>query len=77
MSKIARILGKDDDASQFDKLANEIRASFNQKFFKAETGQYSTGSQAANAIPYAMNIVQPEHRASVFNAHRGRSEKSR
>ncbi|MGD0517486.1 MAG: family 78 glycoside hydrolase catalytic domain [Thermoguttaceae bacterium] len=67
MSKIAKVLGKDDDASRFAKLADEIRTTFNQKFFKAETGQYSTGSQAANAIPYAMNIVDAEHRSSVFN----------
>jgi len=66
MSRIAAILGKDEDASKFETLADSIRASFNQKFFNWNTGQYSTGSQASNAIPFVMNIVEPENRESVF-----------
>jgi len=61
------LLGKTEDAVEFTREAEAIRASFNHTFFKPETGQYSTGSQAGNAIPYVMQIVDPEHRASVFN----------
>ena len=67
LSKIAKVLGKDDDASQFASQAKAIRTSFNQHFFKPDSGLYSTGSQASDAIPYAMNMVEPEHRAAVFN----------
>jgi hypothetical protein len=67
LSRIAKILGKDEDAAQFAGLAEAIRAAFNQKFFKLETGLYSTGSQASDAIPYVMNIAEPEHRESVFD----------
>ncbi|MGD0766969.1 MAG: family 78 glycoside hydrolase catalytic domain [Tepidisphaeraceae bacterium] len=67
MSKIAGILGRDGDASQFAKVADDIRASFNRTFFRPETGLYSTGSQAANAIPYVMNIVEPGQRSPVFS----------
>jgi hypothetical protein len=67
LSKIARVLGKDDDASQYASLADAIRASFNQAFFKPDTGLYSTGSEASNAIPYVMNMVDPEYRSSVFD----------
>jgi hypothetical protein len=67
LSKIAKVLGKDGDASQYASEAEAIRASFNQAFFKPDTGQYSTGSQASNAIPYVMNIVETEHRSSVLN----------
>jgi alpha-L-rhamnosidase len=48
-------------------LADAIRASFNQAFFKPETGQYSTGSEGSNAVPYVMNIVEPQNRSSVLN----------
>jgi hypothetical protein len=67
LSKIARVLGKDDDASQYASVADAIRASFNQAFFKPDTGLYSTGSEASNAIPYVMNMVDPEYRSSVFD----------
>ena len=66
-SEIARILGKNDDAKEYSELANDIRTSFNQKFFKADTGQYSTGSEGSNAVPYVIGIVEPEHRESVLN----------
>jgi len=66
MSKIATVLGKNDDSSKFATLADIIRSSFNQKFFNRTTGQYSTGSQASNAIPFVMNIVEPDNRDSVF-----------
>ena len=67
MSKIAGVLGKEDDAAQYASLATDIRNSFNQTFFKPDTGLYSTGSEGSNAIPYVMNMVDPEHRSSVFN----------
>jgi hypothetical protein len=67
LSKIAKILGKDDDATQFAGEADAIRSAFNAKFFNPDTGQYSTGSQGSNAVPYVMNIVEPEHRDSVIN----------
>ena len=68
MGRIATILGKDGDARQFAALAEDIRKSFNQKFFVPDKGWYSTGSQASNCIPYAMGMVDPENRAAVFQA---------
>ncbi len=68
MGRIATILGKDGDARQFAALAEDIRRSFNQKFFRSDKGWYSTGSQASNCIPCAMGMVDPENRAAVFQA---------
>ena len=50
LSKIAKVLGKDDDARRFAKRAEGIRAAFNAQFFDAATGQYAGGSQGSNTL---------------------------
>ena len=68
MAKIAALLGKKNESVQYAKQADEIRAAFNRKFFNSATGNYSTGSQGANAIPYEMGIVEPQYRSALFKA---------
>lgn len=68
LSRTAALLGKANDARQYEQLASQIRASFNRKFFNPSTGQYATGSQCANSIPLVMNLVESEHRAVVLEA---------
>ena len=68
LAQTAAILGKTDEATKFATRANEIRAAFNRAFFNPTNGSYSTGSQCANAIPLAMNLVEPAHRAAVLDA---------
>ncbi|MFZ0034788.1 MAG: glycoside hydrolase family 78 protein [Sedimentisphaerales bacterium] len=68
LAQTADMLGKTNDAKQFQTLAEQIRDAFNRKFFDPNTGQYFTGSQTANAIPLVMNLVQPENRDNVLNA---------
>jgi alpha-L-rhamnosidase len=65
MAQAADLLGKTEDAKQFLQQADSIRASFNKKFFKPETGAYSTGSQTANAMPLFLGIVEPQHRKKL------------
>jgi hypothetical protein len=66
MSEAASMLGKPDDAATYKQLAARILAAFNQKFFDAVTDNYATGSQASNAVPLALNMVDPSARASVL-----------
>jgi alpha-L-rhamnosidase len=68
LARTAELLGKPDEAKQFDELAEQIRAAFNENFFNPTNGQYSTGSQCANAIPLVMNLVDATNRATVLNA---------
>jgi hypothetical protein len=68
VSQAAGLLGKDDDARHFARLAAEIRSAFNREFFDETRGSYATGSQCANAIPLVMNLVEERHRASVLEA---------
>lgn len=65
LSKIAKVLGKDDDARRFAKRAEGIRAAFNAQFFDAATGQYAGGSQGSNTLALFLDLVPPEHRSRV------------
>jgi hypothetical protein len=68
LARTAQLLGKPGEASQFDALAAQIRATFNRKFYNPQTGQYATGSQCANSIPLVMDIVESTNRAAVLDA---------
>jgi alpha-L-rhamnosidase len=66
LQKIAKMLAKPDDAIKYQKLAEEVKASFNKTFFNPNTKQYATGSQAANAMAIYMKLVAPEHKQAVI-----------
>ncbi len=60
LEQVARLLGKSEDAAAWASLAEKVRQAFNRTFYKAETRQYATGSQAANAMAVAFGLAQPE-----------------
>jgi alpha-L-rhamnosidase len=66
MGKIARLLSKPADAARFDKLAAAIRKSFNNTFYNAQTKQYATGSQTANAMAVYCGLVEPQNKEAVI-----------
>lgn len=67
LAKVAKLLDRRDDATRFLQQAELIRGAFNAKFFNADTHQYATGSQCANAIALVMGlVVDPSHRAAVL-----------
>jgi hypothetical protein len=66
LSKIAEVLGRTEDAKDYAARADRIRASYNRHFFNRDKGDYSTGSQCANALPLVFDIVEPVDRARVF-----------
>jgi len=68
LARTAELLGKPDEARQFDGLAEQIRVAFNEKFVNPTNGQYATGSQCANALPLVMNLVDPTNRATLLDA---------
>ncbi len=65
LEKIATVLGKKADALTYSDLAVEVRKSFNNKFFDAQTKQYATGSQAANAMAVYMGLVNDADKNDV------------
>jgi hypothetical protein len=68
LAQTAALLGKPDEAQQFEIRTAEIRAAFNEQFYDATNRLYATGSQTANAIPLVMNLCDPTNRAAVLDA---------
>ena len=65
ISRIARILGKSNDAEKYLQLAGKIKDAFNKHFFNEDTSQYATGSQASNAFPLFLDIVPEDKKEAV------------
>lgn len=67
LSKTARLLGKQQDAVEYDALAAKVKQAFNDTFFNKATAQYATGSQTANAMAVYMNLVEPQYKDAVVD----------
>lgn len=67
MIKAAELLGKHEDASRFRLLAQNVRESFNRKYFDPATNDYGTGSQTSNAFPLFLGMVPYEKRQAVID----------
>ena len=68
LGRAAALLGKTQDAQRYAALAEKIRDAFNSNFYNPTNGNYSTGSQCANAIPLVMGLCEPTNRAAVLDA---------
>lgn len=61
MSKMAGVLGKNQDEVKYAQLADDINQAFQQKFWDDTVQTYGSGSQTSNAFPLYVGIV-PENR---------------
>jgi hypothetical protein len=66
LARAARMKGNKQDEIHFSQLAEEVRQAFNQRFFNQDKAYYGTGSQASNAIPLYLNMVDEAHRGKVL-----------
>lgn len=66
VSRIAMLLGKQDEAAKYQQLAEEIRTRFNRRFFTPQTGLYAEDSQTAQALPLWLGIVPEGNRGLVL-----------
>ncbi|MEN8230281.1 MAG: alpha-L-rhamnosidase N-terminal domain-containing protein [Bacteroidota bacterium] len=67
MEHWAAILEKADDASNYSKLAANIKNAFNAKYFNKQTHNYGS-QQTANTVPLHHGMVPKGEENSVFNA---------
>ncbi|MFC5406093.1 family 78 glycoside hydrolase catalytic domain [Cohnella soli] len=67
MSRIARVLGREDDSHSFVDLAARIQESFIAEFHDPIGGHYGTGSQTSNAMPLALGLVPKRLEAAVLD----------
>ena len=67
VSKIARLLGKTEEARKYGDLALRIRDAFNREFFDAEKGIYRPGTQTAMSCALYHGLVPPADYQKVLN----------
>jgi len=66
MATFAMQIGRAADAKSFRAQAAQILSAFQREYFQADKRVYATGSQTANAMPFALGMVAPEQRGSVW-----------
>ena len=62
----AGLLGKADDARQYDELAAGIKKAFNATFYKPDTGLYDNGSQTSLSCALYQGLVEPQNKERVL-----------
>jgi hypothetical protein len=66
LANVARLLHHMDDGDKYANEAGEVKTAFNARFFHADTNQYDTGSQTANAMPLVVGLVPGDRRTAVL-----------
>ncbi|MBN2292519.1 MAG: family 78 glycoside hydrolase catalytic domain [Pirellulales bacterium] len=66
LAQAARILGKTDDANDYDRLAKKIRDALNEKWLDTTRRCYAAGSQTSNIFALAMGVVPEADREGVL-----------
>lgn len=66
VARAAKLLGKSQDAEKYGRLAQEIKASFNEHFLNAATGLYAKDSQTSQALPLYLGMVPGTKRQLVL-----------
>jgi len=60
VTRMAKLLGRFDDAKTFEILAQDIRKAFNREFFDVKNARYADGSITSNALPLYLGLVPPK-----------------
>jgi hypothetical protein len=68
MTSVAKLLGKMQDATIYEKLAKDVRKAFNNIFFDKQQMKYDSASQTANAMALYMGLVEPQYKQAVTDA---------
>lgn len=66
LARSAQLLGNQPDAEHYAALAETVRDALRQSLYHADTHQYATGSQTANAMPLALGLVAADQQAAVL-----------
>ncbi len=67
LAKIATVLGKSDEAAQFEQKAEAVRQAFNQKFFNPGNHTYGRGAQGSMCLPLVLDLAEPTNRAAILD----------
>jgi len=67
MSRFATILERPTEARRYAAEAEAMRAAFERKYFNAQLGYYSNGTQTSTVLPLAFGITPPANQQRVFD----------
>ncbi len=68
MARVARVLGKTDDAARLDAEAPAIAKAFDEKLYDPATGRYGLGTQACQAFALYLGLAPESHRQPALEA---------
>ncbi|GAB4133340.1 MAG: hypothetical protein Kow0040_15490 [Thermogutta sp.] len=66
MARYARVLGRPEDASRFDALADRLERAFNRRFLAPQRDHYDNGSQTSSVLPLAFGLAPEADRPAIF-----------
>ncbi|MHC4743198.1 MAG: family 78 glycoside hydrolase catalytic domain, partial [Planctomycetota bacterium] len=66
LSRLARILGKEDEAGEYERLAENIRKAYIENFLASGTGVVGSGIQSAQAFALFLNMLPADERPAVL-----------
>jgi alpha-L-rhamnosidase len=66
MARYAKLVGKPQDATEFEALAVTVHDAFQKAYFKPADGIYSNGTQTSSILPLAFNMPEEQERRRVF-----------
>lgn len=66
MKEFAELLGKTQDAEEFEMQAQRTCDAFNARFFNEQTRYYDNNTITANLLPLRFGMVPEQYRADVF-----------
>ena len=64
---LAKVLGKEEDAQKYGRLAREIREKFRAKYYDPKTGNFGNGSQTSNVLGLFLETAKNDERNRVFD----------
>ena len=67
MQRYATLLGKQDDATEYDAVANTMKAALLKRFFNASLNQFDNGTQTSAILPLAFGLEPAGTRNAVFD----------
>ena len=68
LEQTTALLGMSEESRGYRQRAETVRAAFNARFFDAAHHRYDKGSQTAQAMPLALDMVPENERAAVLDA---------
>lgn len=66
MTKIATVLGNEEDGQYYDELSDRTKNVINANFLNKEQSMYSTGRQGADVFPLGFGIVPEQEIQNIF-----------